>query len=257
MACSVLRIMHPLITRILLAPCLAATLLGTLFAAPADVPLPDDPNAPAAKKGAKPTPLPALGEVKDVPGLPRVLIIGDSISIGYTLPVRKLLEGKANVHRIPTNGGPTKNGVANLTKWLNTGGKDKWDVIHFNWGIHDLKHMPDGKRQVEPADYEANLRKLVAQMKATKAKLIWATTTPIPDGPLNPPRTFGSVTEYNDIAAKVMKENDVAVDDMYGEIQPKLAKLQNPKDVHFTPAGSETLAKAVAASIEAQLPAKK
>ena len=45
------------------------------------------------------------------PGLPRVLLIGDSISIGYTVPTRKLLQGKANVHRIPENGGATTTGL--------------------------------------------------------------------------------------------------------------------------------------------------
>lgn len=166
--------------------------------------------------------------------------------MGYTLPVRKLLEGKANVHRIPTNGGPTKNGVASIAKWLGAG---KWDVIHFNWGIHDLKYMPDGKRQVEPADYEANLRSLVAAMKATGAKLIWATTTPIPEGELNPPRRFGQVKEYNEIAARVMAENGVAIDDLNTYITPKLATLQNPHDVHYSAAGSEYLAQQVAAEI--------
>jgi hypothetical protein len=154
---------------------------------------------PAAPAKAKSAPSPAMAPVQDVAGLPRVLLIGDSISIGYTLPTRKLLEGKANVHRIPANGGPTKNGVANIEEWLGTG---KWDVIHFNWGIHDLKFMPDGKRQVEAADYEANLRSLVATLKATGAKLIWASTTPIPEGELNPQRKFGQVPEYNAIAAK-------------------------------------------------------
>src|SRR5262245_39864055 len=104
-------------------------------------------SAQAPKPTEKKAPNPVLAPITDVPGLPRVLIIGDSISMGYTTPVRKLLEGKANVHRIPANGGPTKNGIANITKWLGDG---KWDVIHFNWGIHDLKIMPDGKRQVEP-----------------------------------------------------------------------------------------------------------
>ncbi len=200
--------------------------------------------APAAK--AKRLPNPAMDPIQDVAGLPRVLLIGDSISIGYTLPVRKLLEGKANVHRIPTNGGPTKNGVANIAKWLGT---SKWDVIHFNWGIHDLKYMPDGKRQVEPADYEANLRSLVATLKATGAKLIWATTTPIPDGELNPPRKFGQVKEYNDIAARVMAENGVAIDDLNARITPQLATMQNPRDVHYTSAGSDYLAKQVAEEI--------
>jgi hypothetical protein len=59
-----------------------------------------------------------MAPVQDVSRPARVLLIGDSISIGYTLPTRKLLEGKANVHRIPANGGPTKNGVANIKKWL-------------------------------------------------------------------------------------------------------------------------------------------
>ena len=191
-------------------------------------------------------PNPAMAPVQDVAGLPRVLLIGDSISIGYTVATRKLLEGKANVHRIPTNGGPTKNGVANIAKWLGSG---KWDVIHFNWGIHDLKYMPDGKRQVEPADYEANLRKLVTTMKATGAKLIWATTTPIPEGELNPSRKFGQVPEYNAIAAKVMAENGVAINDLNAHITPHLATMQNPRDVHYTAAGSEYLAKKVAEEI--------
>ena len=195
-----------------------------------------------------------LTPIEDQPGLPRVLLIGDSISIGYTLPVRELLKGKANVHRIPANGGPTKNGTANIEKWLGTG---KWDVIHFNWGIHDLKFMPDGKRQVEAEDYEKNLRALVTRMKATDAKLIWATTTPIPDGELNPSRKFGKVPEYNAVAAKVMKENGVAIDDLNAAITPRIAELQNPKDVHYKAEGYAFLAKQVAASIEAALPAKK
>jgi len=68
-------------------------------------------------------------------GLPRVLLIGDSVSVGYTLAVRKELEGKANVHRPPSNCGSTKIGMRDLDKWLGVG---KWDVIHFNWGLHDL-----------------------------------------------------------------------------------------------------------------------
>ena len=217
-----------------LLPALSFLLIG-LLSAPAQQP---------AKP--KPAPNPSLAPIQDVAGLPRVLLIGDSISMGYTLPVRKLLEGKANVHRIPTNGGPTKNGVANIAKWLGT---SKWDVIHFNWGIHDLKYMPDGKRQVEPADYEANLRSLVATLKKTGARLIWATTTPIPEGELNPPRKFGQVKEYNDIAARVMAENGVAIDDLNARITPKLATLQNPHDVHYSPAGSDYLAQQVAAEI--------
>lgn len=158
----------------------------------------------------------------------------------------------ANVHRIPQNGGPTKNGVANIDRWLGAG-TGQWTVIHFNWGIHDLKYMPDGKRQVEPAEYEANLRKLLARLKQTGAVLIWATTTPIPSGPLIPPRQFGQVAEYNAIAEKVMKENGVRINDLNARITPKLGEYQKKQDVHYHNAGSEWLADQVAQEIKSAL----
>ncbi|MFM7210195.1 MAG: SGNH/GDSL hydrolase family protein, partial [Verrucomicrobiota bacterium] len=167
--------MNPVLSLALL---LTFTLAAPLGAETKNPPAKKETKTTAVKRAAKKANT-AMDPVKDVAGLPRVLLIGDSISIGYTLPVRKALEGKANVHRIPTNGGPTKNGTANLAKWL---GESKWDVIHFNFGLHDLRHMEDGKRQVEPADYEANLRAIVAGLKKPGAKVIFATTTPVPEG---------------------------------------------------------------------------
>ena len=70
--------------------------------------------------------------------LPNILLIGNSISIGYTSYVRNELKGKCNVYRIPTNGGDTKSGVHNLKFWLNS---KEWDVVHFNFGLHDLKRI--------------------------------------------------------------------------------------------------------------------
>ena len=88
--------------------------------------------APAAEKSRpacaqKKSPEPAFVEVKDDPALPRVLLIGDSISVGYTVAVREALAGKVNVHRPAANCGPTTRGLTHLDKWL---GKGKWDVIH-------------------------------------------------------------------------------------------------------------------------------
>ena len=225
---------HPMNFRLLFA-----TTLGLITLAAADTPKP------------KRAPNPTTAPIQDVAGLPRVLLIGDSISMGYTLPTRTLLAGKANLHRIPQNGGPTKNGLAHIDKWLGTG---KWDVIHFNWGIHDLKFMPDGKRQVEAADYENNLRTLVARLKQTGAKLIWASTTPIPEGELNPSRRFGSVQEYNAIAARVMSENGIPIDDLNAHITPQFDRLHNPKDLHYGPEGYQFLAQKVAEEIAKALP---
>lgn len=193
----------------------------------------------------------AESPVVDLPGLPRVLLIGDSISMGYTLPVRTLLKGKANVHRPPTNCGATSVGLAGLAKWL---GDKPWDVIHFNFGLHDAKLPPEGNRHAPPEVYEKNLRELVARLKTTRAKLVWAATTPVPNGGvLSPTRRFGSVDEYNRIAKKVMTENSIAINDLNAAIAPRLRELQQPNDVHFTSAGSELLARHVAASIESAL----
>jgi acyl-CoA thioesterase-1 len=192
---------------------------------------------------------PAFEPVKDDPKLPRVLLIGDSISIGYTPATRNLLAGKANVHRIPDNGGPTDNGTKNIKNWLGDG---KWDVIHFNWGLHDLK-LGTGKHQVPIDDYEKNLRELVKTMKATNAKLIWASTTPVPEGKTNPPRKNEDVIAYNKVARKIMEENGVAINDLYAFALPQLDKIQLPVNVHFTPKGSEALAERVATAIEVAL----
>src|SRR5262249_11906385 len=131
---------------------------------------------PAAKQPARREPSPSLKPITDDPKLPRVLLIGDSSSVGYTLPVRANLAGKANVHRANANCGPTIRGLESLQAWLGDG---KWDVIHFNFGLHDVRYMDDTKKkQVSPEDYEVNLTKIVEQLKKTGAKLIWCNTTP-------------------------------------------------------------------------------
>lgn len=198
---------------------------------------------------------PAFAYVEDDPTLPRVLLIGDSISIGYTAPVREKLAGKANVHRIPANGGDTARGLANLDSWLGDG---DWDVIHFNWGLHDLKRLKDGQldasmpKAVTPEDYATNLQSLVQRLKRTGAKLIWAATTPVPEGAAG--RIPGDDETYNAIAARVMAEADVPVNDLYGYIKPGLDKWQRKANVHFVPEGSEHLAARVAEVIDAALP---
>jgi lysophospholipase L1-like esterase len=193
---------------------------------------------------------PAMRPIQDVPGLPRVLLMGDSISIGYTLPVREQLAGKANVHRIPENGGPTTNGLAKLDAWL---GNQRWDVIHFNWGLHDLKLMGNGQQQVALPDYERNLDHLVERLKQTGAQLIWASTTPVPEGKLATARSSKDVPLYNEAARRVTAKRGVLVNDLYAFALPQLSKVQITNNVHFTREGSAVLAKPVAEAILACL----
>jgi acyl-CoA thioesterase-1 len=226
--------------RLLVVTCLLATLSlpGTAAA-----------RQQAAKQKRRPARQSPLKQITDDPTLPRVLLIGDSISIGYTLPLRESLKGQANVHRPAANCGPTTRGLDQVDRWL---GKKPWDVIHFNWGLHDLKYLgPDGKsladpkspgsRQQVPIDqYKKNLRRLVARLKKTGATLIWRSTTPVPEGAKG--RVVGDAVKYNAVAASVMKENGIAVDDMYVFAKTRLKQIQRPANVHFTKDGSKALA---------------
>ncbi|MFN0079846.1 MAG: SGNH/GDSL hydrolase family protein [Prosthecobacter sp.] len=177
--------------------------------------------------------------VQDDPKLPRVLLIGDSVSRGYTQAVRKALAGKANVHRAPANCGPTATGLKQMDVWFGDG---KWDVIHFNFGIHD--------RATPISDYTQRLEQLIERMKKTGAKLIWASTTPIPDNPAHN-QTAASIVERNQAAAVLMKKHGIATDDLFAAITPHLAEMQNPNDVHFNTKGYDFLGETVAKANEA------
>jgi acyl-CoA thioesterase-1 len=112
----------------------------------------------------------------------------------------------------------------------------------------------NGPRVTALADYEKNLRELVRQLKATGAKLVWASTTPVPEGADG--RVPGDEDQYNAVAARVMRENGVAIDDLNAAAHEKLAEIQWKKNVHYSPEGYRFLAEKVAASITAQLGGK-
>jgi acyl-CoA thioesterase-1 len=94
---------------------------------------------------------------------------------------------------------------------------------------------------------------MVKIMKGTGAKLIFATTTPVPEGKTNPPRKNEDVIAYNKVAMGFMKDNEIAINDLYAYALPQLDKIQQPVNVHFTEKGSQVLAERVAAAIETAL----
>jgi hypothetical protein len=233
----------------------AAVMIGAVSLAQGtqDSQEPPREGQPASKKPLDP----ALRPVDELPGLPRVLLIGDSISMGYTMPVRELLKGEANVQRPPVNCGMTQRGLDHLDEWLGT---NQWDVIHFNFGLHDLKYLDDRGQYVDPAKgkqvaplplYEKNLREIVVRLKRSGARLIWCSTTPVPDGTLG--RIKGDEIGYNQVAERVMRDNGVAIDDLHALIEPHQAEWQLKKNVHFTAEGYRRIAVQVAASIEREL----
>ena len=217
-----------------------------------------------------PTVAKEFAPIVDDPKLPRVLIIGDSVSVAYTLDVRKNLAGVANVHRIAANGGSTRTalGEYGLVRWLKP--DEKWDVIHFNEGLHDLSYrFPDdrdkndkgeyasptngGRPNVSVEQYEKNLRLIIARLKQTGAKLIFGSTTPVPESDAAK-YVKDSELPYNVAAKKVMAEEGVTWNDLWAAVKPRQDQLQGKRNVHFMASGSAVLAKQVAEAITRELP---
>ncbi len=180
----------------------------------------------------------------------KIIIIGDSISIGYTPFVKENLNDVADVFHNPGNAKHTGNGLEHIEAWL---AADDWDIIHFNWGLWDLCYRhPDSKTQGKRDktngtitfnldDYEMQLDSLVKIMrKKSNAELIFVTTTYVPKAEAG--RFSKDAKKYNKIAKRVMKENGVKVNDIYKasiDIHAKYGKGDD--DVHYHPEGSKAL----------------
>lgn len=191
---------------------------------------------------------PVFPDLKDAPGVPRALLIGDSISMQYGPETRRLLEGKATVYHIPDNGQTTKYGLEQLQYWLGDG---HWTVIHFNFGLHDIHAGAGHKPQVSIEDYERNLREIVKRLQATGAKLVWASTTPVPAGITV--RSESDVVAYNEVARKIMDENHIPINDLHALAESwgaPGADWQLPHNVHFRAEGYAALAAQVAKYID-------
>lgn len=186
---------------------------------------------------------------------PNILIIGDSISIGYTPFVKEKLMKKANVFHNPGNAEHTGTGLKKIEEWI---GDKKWDVVQFNWGLWDLCYRhPDSKVQgnrdkkngkitFTVDEYASNLDSLVTRLQTlTQAKLIFVTTTYVPDNEAG--RFQEDAMRYNEAAKKIMRKHSVIVNDLY---EPSVSIHQQygkgSDDVHYTVQGYKKLGELVA-----------
>jgi len=209
----------------------------------------------------------------DDSNLPRVLVVGDSISMNYHNAAKEALKGIANYHRIEGNGGPSDRGVVCMELWLGDYEQKglHWDVIQFNHGLHDLKQFYDeetetyGAHQLEIEDYKANLEKEIEIMRKTGAVLMWCATTPVPntyfgrwsEGLMG--RRKGEAQVFNQAALEVLqKYPDILVNDLHKvALEDDSGVFDNwrkGKDVHFWGgAEQEVVGKAVAEAVKRAL----
>ena len=185
---------------------------------------------------------------------PKILIVGDSISLGYTPYVREDLQGIAEVYHNRGNAQHTGTGLDSIETWIGT--KD-WDIIQFNWGLWDLCYRhPDSKTQgnrdkvhgtitYELEDYGKNLDSIVQWMKAkSDAKLIFVTTTYVPEDEAG--RYQEDAIRYNQLAKRIMEKNGVVINDIY-EASRRIHRHygKDSGDVHYLPEGYRALAKEI------------
>ncbi len=183
----------------------------------------------------------------DKDDLPRVLLVGDSITRGYFGAVEKHLAGKAYCARLTTSkcvSDPTFNDDLKLLLK-----QYKFSVIHFNNGLHGWGYTED--------QYRDGLLKTVVAVKehAGDAKFIWATTTPVREKANL--ETFAERTDRvkvrNKLASEIMTEQQVPTDDLF-ELVKDHAEWTSGDGVHFNGQGNEALAKQVATSVLENLP---
>src|SRR5437867_12850401 len=181
--------------------------------------------------------------------LPRVLLIGDSIARDYYPEVEKRLAGKAFVARLATS-----RFLADqvLLKEIELVLKQaKFDVIHFNNGMHGWQHSE--------AEYRKAFPKLIKTIRAhaPTAKLIWATTTPLRNGK---DVTYDTKAEYSDeriaarnaVAAEIMAAQKILTIDLNAAVRghPEF----HSDNVHFNGQGVQILAARVCTAVEKLLP---
>lgn len=203
----------------------------------------------------------------DASGLPRVLSVGDSISMNYEGPARAALKGKANYHRIEDNCWSTVRGMAFMAYWLGdyTRKGRHWDVILFNSGMHDMKQKTlDGGYAVPLDVYKKNLRKEISIMKETGATLIFVTTTPVPNTGGSAQyayRVKGAERDFNRAAREVFQDHPaIQILDLCKVVNDsnKLDAWRKGKDVHYWKSEEQViLGKAVAEAVITALGAHK
>ncbi len=180
---------------------------------------------------------------------PRVLLIGDSILNGYRASVIAALSGKAYVDAWVNPYNQSEHVNKLLAEVLANG---PYDVVHFNMGLHGWQ-----KGRIKDGTFEPLTKAYVEVIRAKlpKAKIIWASSTPVTvkgkPGELDP-AINDVIIEHNRMAAKVMKELNVPVNDFYSLLVPKL-ELARGDQFHWKSEAYKILADTVVESVLREL----
>ena len=191
----------------------------------------------------------------------KVLLLGDSIRAWYAPIVTELLKGKCEVyHASEDNGRFAAYSLWQLGAMLKAHGN--FDLIHFNNGYWDMGEIIPGEPVHTLEEYQHFLRRIITVGRKTGARLIFATTTPLPeDGEARDNAGTGAalsfeksrVQRYNEAALAVMAEENVPINDLYSLCLQDENCYKCEDKLHHSPEGNRVCAKAVANAILREL----
>ena len=151
-------------------------------------------------------------------GLPNILEIGDSVSV-FAFPFLQAdLNGAANVCHVFANAGGSDLGKTCVGYWLmETAPGVKWNIVLFNFGLHDMELNAKGVPAVSLTEYQNNLKAIIAQIQAAGAAPIWISTTPIPNAIL---KYYADPKPYATSAWAQMQTSSIQVIDTNSMVLP-------------------------------------
>ena len=183
-----------------------------------------------------------------------IVLIGDSIRLGYQEKVREQLADRANVWAPEENGGNSENILVHLDEWALS---RRAEVVPINCGLHDIRKEFDQDTAVVPLSrYTENVRSILTRLQAeTEATVVWALTTPVNEERHHSNKEFdrfqADVVTYNTAALEICRELGVAVNDLFSVINSAgRDDLLLQDGVHFKPEGYALLGESVAECIK-------
>ena len=184
----------------------------------------------------------------------KVLLLGDSIRMGYQQYVKDALAGEYEVLCPEDNGR-----FAAYTLWQ-ANQMFKWnpdiELVHFNNGYWDMNIEAPMTEPIHPVEeYVSFLRRIVALCRQCGAKVVFATTVPIledgaagdntgVEGTINYSNEW--VKTYNAAAKEVMAQLDVPVNDLYALCKEDARCYKCEDLLHLSEEGSQACAAQVA-----------
>lgn len=186
-----------------------------------------------------------------------VLLIGDSIRMGYDKSIKQALEGRANVVFPEDNCQFACYVFRYFHEWF--GGIDgrDFDVIHWNAGLHDVLRLFEEEPTTPLEVYEYYIERICVRMKklCPNAKIIFATSTSVISEKMTKDfmRYNEDIERYNAAAVKIVTKHGFEVNDLYA-LSKTLPEEAHSDAVHYyTDMGTQAYSKQVLSYIEAAL----